>query len=150
MRRDEAAGEAQREAIHRTAHLALVGHRQLRRIGWRRRAHVGDEVAQRDVALVSHSRDRGNLHRGEGAAHLLLIERAQVLARAPAATHDAHVGVEQVDRAQRAHQFGHRIAALHPGADHQDPHRRPSAPRDRDDVVQRRALEARHHGEGRG
>jgi len=50
----------------------------LRGSGWRRRAQIGDEVADREVGLVADAGDRRDRARRDGARNRFLIERPEV------------------------------------------------------------------------
>ncbi len=146
----EATSKAQGKPIDGAPHFALVQHRQFRRVRRGGGTHVGHEVAERDVVLVANCRDGGHLHGGEGAANPLVVEGAQVLARASPSPHDADIGVETVDEPERPHQFAHRVVALYPCTNDQNSDGGPASLCHRDDVMQCRPLHAGHHRQCRG
>ena len=125
-----------------------VGRDELRGTGRRRRADVGDEVADREVGLVAHGgddRQRGVDHR---ARDLLVVERPQVLDRAAAPSDDQHVDLRtRVRRTDRLHDARGRGLALHGRRVDDDAQRRPAARERRQHVVQRRALWRRHQAD---
>ena len=71
------------------ADLALRADHDLRRGGRRRRAQVGDEIADREVGLVADAGDRRDLARGHRARDDFLVERPEILERASAAARSA-------------------------------------------------------------
>ena len=75
----------------RCASARAVGHHERRGGGRRGRAHVGDEVADREVGLVAHARHDRQRRLEHRARDDLLVERPQVLDRAAAARDDQHV-----------------------------------------------------------
>ncbi len=55
------------------------------------RAHVRDEIGDREVGFVAHAGDHGNRRRGDGPRDDFFVERPQVFERAAAARDDEHV-----------------------------------------------------------
>ena len=90
------------QPIDPAAELVLRRDDHLRRRRRRRRAHVGDEVGDRDVGFVADRRDDRHRHARDRARDDLLVERPQILDRAAAAAddHDVDAGHAR-DRAQR-------------------------------------------------
>ena len=118
--------------------LAGVGHDQARRVGGRRRAAVGHEIAQRDVALVADGRDDDRGAGRDRTAEPFVRERQQVLQRAATTGDHDHVDVRAgVERRQRAHDLGHGTVALH-GRLREDEARRGQAGAGVADHVERR------------
>src|SRR5438132_14402972 len=77
--------------LHLHADLALRANHDLRRGRRSWRADIGDQVADGEVRLVSHSRNRGNGACRDRPCHDLLVERPQILQRASAAADENHV-----------------------------------------------------------
>ena len=82
----------------------------------RRRAHVGDEVGNRDVGFVADGRDDRHRRARDGARHDLLVEGPQILDRSAAAPDDDDVDARHAgDCAQAAGDFERRALALDAG-----------------------------------
>ena len=113
--------------------------RQLRRRGRRGRAQVGRQVGQRDVAFMADAADHRDRRLDDGAHQRLVVEGPQVFERA-AAAHQQQ-GVDLAPRrgqAQRRHQRGRRIGALHRAGVDDHPHLRRTPRQRRQHIVQRR------------
>ena len=85
----------------------------------RRRAHVGDEIADREIGLVADAGDDGDARLEHGARDDLLVERPQVLDRAAAA---ARRSARRLRRARwpcaiAARDLGGGAGALHRASD---------------------------------
>ena len=111
----------------------------------RRRAKVGDQVADRDVDLVSDGGDRRHRTRAQRRARRFSsLKTREVLLRAAAAPDDHDVGAPPLaTRVERGAQLGARRIALHRRRNDDEPHDRGAPAHDGDDVVQRRAVGTR-------
>src|SRR5512147_257995 len=52
---------------HALGEFVLGANDELRRCGWRRRAEVGDKIADREIGLVTYGGDNRNIAGGNGA-----------------------------------------------------------------------------------
>jgi len=132
-----------------------VGRQQFRRGRGRRRAHVGDQVRDREVGLVAHGGDHGQPARVDRARDHFLVEGPQVLERAAAAPDQQHVErrLQRRRHAVRARDgrgdLRARALALHRYREHADRERRVAPSEHGEDVVQRGAGGRRDHAEVR-
>ena len=89
----------QQLVVHRLRHALMEGQHLLRQLvlgaddqfgrgGRRRRAQVGDKIADREVGLVADGGDDGNLGGGDGARQAFIVEGEEIFERAAAARHD--------------------------------------------------------------
>ena len=144
----EPPAEARAQVRERGEDVGPVGRGRLRGGGRRGRAVIGHEIAQRDVGLVS---DRGDHRHGRArhrAGDALGIEGPQVLPRAAAPADDGDV--EILDPAEQRERLADRLlgaVALHSRRDDEHLGKGPAAPRDREDVLERSAVRARHDGD---
>ena len=115
-------------AIDARAEVVRAIDDELRGVGRRGGADVGDEVRNREIDFVA---DRGNDRhgtRGDRARQRLVVERPEIFGRSAAASDDDDVDLGHArDRAQRAHQIDRRAVALHPRGPNDDPRRRDGA-----------------------
>ena len=124
--------------------LASIRDDQARSVGGRRRAAVGDQVAQRNVALVPHGGDDDGRAGRDRTAEPLVRERQEILQRAAAARDHDHVDIGAgVERRQGAQDLGYRALALHGGLGEDEARRREARPRIADDVQRRGRIPAR-------
>ena len=111
------------EGAHVSAQRAAVGNDERCRGRGSRRAHVGGEIANREVGLVADARHDGNAGLEDRARHALFIEGPEILDRSAAARDDQHVDLAaRACRADCARQIRRRSFALnHRGVeDHAD------------------------------
>src|ERR1051325_1648658 len=142
--------DAAEVVLDQRADLALGADHDLRGGRRRRRAQIGDEIRDREVALVPDAGDGRNRARGDRSGHDLLVERPEVLERASAAAdqHDVvQVPVRQM--AQRRGDLARRVRALH--AHRVDLQMQPfeAAADDVENVADGRALRAGDDGDAR-
>ncbi|MCY1413761.1 hypothetical protein D9M71_291980 [compost metagenome] len=107
--------------------------------GGRRRAHVGDEIADRHVGLVADRADDGRRAGGDGARHGFLVEAPEVFQRAAATGQDQRVEALRVGQLQGADDLPGGLAALHGGGDQGQLDLRRAAAEHADDVADHRA-----------
>ena len=135
------AAGARAQALDVLQLLAGVGDDQARRVGGRRGPAVGDEIAQRHVALVPDGRDDDRRAGGDRAAEPLVRERQEILERPAAARDHDHVDIgTRVERSQRAQHLGHGALALHRRLGLHEARRGEPGARVADDVERRRGV----------
>ena len=78
-------------------------------------AHIGDEVADRDVGFMTHGADDGRHARGHGAGDVLFVKAPQVLQRTSAPGQDQCIEAHAVGQAQGLDDLGNGLAALYCG-----------------------------------
>src|SRR4030095_1894756 len=68
--------------------IAHIGHGQLGRRAWRRRAQVGDEIRDREINFVAHRRDHWDRGMEKRSGYDLFVELPKVFDAASAARTD--------------------------------------------------------------
>ena len=82
-------------------------------------AQVGDEVGDGEIRFMTDSAHHRQRRGGDGARHLFVVEASELLEGAAAARQHDHLHLGDTRRqAQRMHDAGHRLRALH-GRGHQ-------------------------------
>src|SRR5919112_3987725 len=100
---------------------------------------------------MANRRNCRHSHAGQGTAHRFAVERRQVLASSAAAAHYADVNIRQtVYKLERTYQLLYGTVTLYPRANHENPGTRPAPAGHGDDIVDRRAIRARHQGHRTG
>ena len=94
---------------------------ELGRRGRRLAGLVGHQVGDAAVDLVADGRDHRHRAAGDRLGQVLLVEPAEVGARAAAAGDHDHVDAGGRQPGQRRHDLGLHLLALHPGAARDDP-----------------------------
>jgi len=113
--------------------------------GRRRRADVGDEIADREIGFVADARDDRQLRMKYGARDDLLVERPQVVERAAAAADDQHVDVRmRIRRPNRRRDFARGARTLHRRGVENDRHAGSAPAKRRQHVAQRGRMARRH------
>src|SRR5581483_3563648 len=102
---------------------------------------IGDEIANRDVNLVTDGRDRGNCACGDGTSDAFIVECPEIFACATAASYDHHIGTGPAIHLVEgeAQLFGSCIP-LDRCRDDDEAHVRSTTTQNRHDVVQRSAV----------
>ena len=118
------AASARARAIESTPQLAPIRRRRGGGGRWRGRPHVGDQIAQRHVGLVTDGGDDGHRDGGDGARDALAVERPQIFLRATAAPDDRDIEPRQPrQERQRGAHLALGAVALHARRDeHQRRH----------------------------
>ncbi len=119
--------------------VAGVGCEQFGGSGRGRRAHVGDEVADRHIGLMADGTD-DRRHAGiHGTRHGFFVEAPQVFQRTTATGQDQRIEASRIGQLEGAHNLRHGFAALYRRRDQcQFNVRRPAA-KHADDVADYRA-----------
>lgn len=130
--------QAPAQAVETLLQVAGVGRQQFGGGRRRRRAHVGDEVADRYVGLVA---DRADDWRGagrHGARHRFFVEAPEVFQGTAATGQDQRVEALPVGQLQRADDLCDGLAALHCGGHQGQLDLRCAAAKHADDVADHR------------
>ena len=112
--------------------------------GWRGRAHVGDEIADREIGLVADAGDDRQHRLEHRARDDFLVERPQILERATAAADDQNIDARvHVRGADRRGNLARGAGALHGRRIQDHGHRRKAARQRRQHVAQCRCMPRR-------
>lgn len=131
--------QAALQALQALAQAAGIRCQQLGGRGGRRRANVGDEVADGHIRLVADGADDGGLAGGDGAGHGLFVEAPEVFEGAAAPGQDERVEALGIRQGQGADDLRGGLAALHGGGHQGQADLGRTAAEHADDVADHRA-----------